>query len=843
MKKALQWVSAVFIILGLVACIWQEQGMDRVAAMAPAGKAVWQQGLWPLHDRLAETVGARMSEAGRAAGPAFRVAVVADTSEVPEYRFASLTTADLVMAMKRADGGKARALIACEGSVDRPDLLVSVVLKSYRPGKEDDVLSGIVTYTTPDGLRNDEPFEARCPTHGRAWFVRAVSPPFTLLMMVSVLVIIAGGIAVWGAYDAFLGDFQGKWRMCGSVFALGLLAYLLIAYLCEPGLSRFGIPRRQVTVALDTSDAVRFPVVPGATLPKPGQAGTNDLCRFLSLCISEIGKAIDGPNAQQKGGGFPTWIRLLARQMDEPGRQSELLSVSDGMEIVHSLPAAGGVETNGVTMRTPLSRLPELLESGHRQTAPAFFLPWLACAASNDNQLVVSFTTGEPASWRQVAWLRQNRDALRGQCPTTTRVLSVLLPCVSRSGAPDWGPGMRSRNVASVSDVVVTLGGAGMDRAALDGFPVTVESYDLFAAAATGKAAVGQSPPGEDLDALRSRLICADVDSMRSVAARLAERVRGMADLREASIFQMPPFALWALVVSVASLALFIGLQRELRLLDDQNRVTGHRWLTWPGALVGLVCGGMVALVIGYVTSEPARWRTLALPGTVLWSVITLWYAGIWLPMLLGRSMGRLPASPIQKWQMRCLFLLFCFSMCAVVVTGVVASLGSFGGWIGKALLGVLALLFFSLTFSYGAICFHRVSRQWVCWLGFLGLFTLFLVIPALRFWNVDHVLSERSGVALWAWGLVLVMVVILMPSVWAPIGVRKTTGLKDCSIGWAPSLGALAGLVSSLLLYAPVPLSHGSVLPGFLWAWGGHIVMGAAGLLFLLWLVKAIRE
>lgn len=842
------WVlAAIFAAVMATPFLALKRGwVERMAALAPAGRAVWQQGVWPFQDRLAEAVKSRV--AGVQPGHPYRVLVRVDPSAVTQYRFSSLSAEGLVLALNHSAIGTDRVSIATSPGSDKADLIVSVAVKSYKPGTNEDLLSGIVTFTPAGGSPADESFEIRCPAHGRSWFVRCACPPLWLLIGAVVLTLLGGGIGIWGASDAFKGEYEGTWRMLGSVLALGMAVYLLIAYLCEPSLGRFGIPRRHVTVALDMSDAVRFPVVPGASQPVAGKAGTNDLCRFVSLCVSRIGKEVESPGGKRSRGGFKRWVNQLLGQVGQPTRQSDMLSVAEGMDIVHSLPAADDETTNRPPVHATLAEVPALLAAGHRGDAPTFFLPWRGRLATNDNELVVAFMTGEPSSWRQAAWLRDNRNGLRDRRPRSVKVLSVVLPAVSRSEAEEWGASSRFRNIASVSDTVITLGDQVPAMAAQSGAPVVVEEVPVFTPGQSADAPPGSARRLADLDAERTRTIRADDEEMRTAAGRIAERARGLADVRETYVFQASEMALYLTVIMAACLALFLGLQRELRLLVSPKCAFGR--LMEGGAVVGLVVGLLVALAIGYATSEPARWRTSVGPLAVLWALTTLWYAGIWLPLLLGRRLGQLPR-PTKTLKMTWLYGSFCAAMGSMILVALAAGLchgvGTEGGIIGPALgvwlkrlpwLPTLASGF--LAFMYGWTCFHRTSRRRVFWAGHVFLLLLF-ILP----WWVQWIPMAVAwgGVSLSCLVVIgMVVAAIIVPEVLAWFAARKAIPVvRTWSLGGSAYACLLGALVISVIMYHPLPLGRGCMALDGVLDWAAAALAGGVALTVVLWLVGRV--
>lgn len=853
MKLAAQIMVYLAILFGCILSVAMGL-LGKAGGLAPAGQEVWQQGLWPLHDRLVEEIKQRATVAGATVESPFRVALSADASAVPSWRFSAFSDEDLALALRTGVTKLGSVEIAKSLSGVSSDLSLKVVLESYTPGSKEDVLAGKTIFTSEAGKEDSTPFEIRCPSHGRSWFVQSAHLSGYVLAPLALLIVLSGIIGVWGARDAFVGTYAGSKRMGGAVFVLSSGAFLLLAYLCDPGFDRFGIPRHRIGVAVDSSDAIRYPPVPGAILPSPGHGETNDVCRFIGYCVSEIDHAMESSSGGGTSDDFLAWVQGLIRQIGRSQRQTQLLSASEGIDIEYNHPFAVDGVVTGAPDRTVAAEFHSILDAGHRGRSPGFFFPWQQGVETNENELVVAFMTGEPSSAKQARWLKSHRDSLRERRPPALRVVSVLLPAVARSSIEDWGSTARFMNVASISDVLITLGEPKDENAASGGDAVRVLALPVFDAMKTVDRTGSEDSPVADMDALRTRAFRAQDSAMRHAALQIAAEVRGLADVRETSVFQTRQDLLCLVVAMLSSLALFLGLQREIRALDNPSCVVGR--LDRLGALCGLVFAVFVTLAIGYATSEPARWKTAANPLLVLWGVLALWYAGVWLPMLLGRGLGHLPR-PVQALNLSWLLRWFCvamFSQAVFLSLAGVKWLGSRGVVLhpmlssphfsvalkGMAWMAALATL--ALAISYGWICFWRPTRRRAFWSGYTGLIMIF-ALPL-----IGGAVPEASQAGGTPWpviiGCVALVVAILLPTVLPFLPLRRDTYMeRSWSMGWGtPILCLLGGGVISLLLFWPTPLAK-PFGDGFAVNHVKEILIGATWLIAGLWLVIPVRR
>jgi hypothetical protein len=597
---------------------------------------------------------------------------------------------------------------------------------------------------------------------------------------------------------------------------------------------------------------VRFSPMPGSALPVPAtnpggpdEPEPNELCAFVNLCVARIEGVMQIKTGPETRGGFLAWLRDLFENMDPRRRHTDLLSVSEGLDIAHGFALHGETPDESAPEVADLFDLPGLLAPGHRGAAPGFFLPWTGAGEKHERELVVALMTAEPASRRQALWLRDHRHTLRELQLPGVQVLGVLLPAIARSEHPEWTAAARLRNAAAVSDALITLDAADPDTAAAQpGAQVEIEHIPVF----RPDPGIGDEAPA-DPDALRTLRFRADPDAMNHAAERIAERVRGMAEVRETAVFQAPPAGLWVAIVMAACLALFLGLQRELRLLDNDACAWG-RFQTC-GAVLSLGCGLFVALLLGYAVAEPARWRTITDPLTVLWALTTLWYAGIWLPLLLGRRLGELPR-PTRTIDTVWLFRLYlgCMAGMLLVVAACLykrfvpgrSATGLPFGLCGGHLALLPAALFILLPVVFGCIGFYRESRRRVFWSGYIGL-AILCVLPWLGPWALDRLPLTNGFAAAWA-AVLPVAGLIALPAMLASFAARRTRPLERAlSMGWYVVPGALAGLALSLSLYWPSPVGRGVVWADLAVAQAPAAVAAVIGLWTLVWLIGVWRE
>lgn len=798
-------LSAAFA--ALMAAGFQRGWWTAVAEMPPGNRETWQQGWWPVQDRLAAEVGARARAAGATRERPLRTAIRMDLSAVPKWRFAALRASDWECVLARSETAAGAIVPVSADAAPPPDLTVFLVLRKYNPGAAADELEGIIRYEPAAGQAIASDFRAICPAHGRDWFVRpARRAPWWIMLTALAVLAAAGGLGIWAAWQTFTGQFDRSlcMNLC-AVLVVVLFLTMMFAELAPPGYGQFGIPRWSVRVVLDTSDAVRFP--PAGAMQRPAWDGAssapamNDVCRFVEQSVRRIARAVNADNAPA-GAGFRYWLRYAWQNLGRARLRSGLLRASENVRIYHGLPPAGAAQDVAAPPAgaVDLEGLPELLQAGHRGQPPGFFLPWAGLPPGTENELIVAFGGGEPASLRQADWLASERARLRAAKPAGLRVLTVLLPALPRSKHPGWSTADRLRNAAAVSDAVLAALPLEARGSAPGDLPAPVAWIPVFTAA-------GTNPPAlpADLDAERTRQFQADPGRMRAAAARIAEKAQGMSDVRGSAIFQTAPAALIMGVCAAAGLLLFLRLQREIRLLDRRRPADNLEWL---GALAGIGMGLCAALLICYMAAEPLRWRTLVGPGLALWAAVCIWYAAAWLPMLLGRGLGLLPA-PEKMLRVRHLAGWFLTAAAAAVLSvgaGCCWALlpgREMPGWAALAGMGITAAAFLSMALRYQWVSFWRRSRRRTWCLGTAGL-GLLLALPL---WGIYG--RDAGHWTPWIWaGTILVACVLPAAGAlsarwkWGNFGARARLGL-----GWAGMIyGWMIGVLAPLVLLFPWP-------------------------------------
>ncbi|MGI6087909.1 MAG: hypothetical protein ACOYCD_08220 [Kiritimatiellia bacterium] len=811
MRIFLQSIFAAACV-ALLALGFQRGWWQALAEMPPADRQVWLQGIWPVQDQLASEIGAHAQTAGADADHPLRVALRMDTSAIAAWQYAPLRQIDWEHMLEHADSVGGAVVMVAPDATPPPDLIVDLIWQSYARGEESDELTGVIRYTDAafDGApsaKDSSTFRAVCPVHARDLFVRpARRTPGWLIIAAVIVITIVSGLGCWAAWQTFTGRFDRSFYMniCAGL-SLAIFLVLMSVEIAPAGYGRFGIPRWSVRVVVDTSDAVRF-LPPDRALrpdtPAPDAAPMNDVCRFVEHSIRSIAQAVQSDSAPT-GAGFKAWLRYLWRNLGREHMRSGLLRSSETVRVFHGLPLAGPAQdTAGSSCRVAdLSNLSDLLRAGQRGHAPGFFLPWSAASPGADKELIVAFCTGEPVSMRQAEWLASERARLRAEKPEGLRVLTVLLPSLPRSEHPGWSLEDRLRNAAAVSDVVLAACSSdGQEDKTPAGLPAPVEWLRVFTAAETNSLA-----QAADLDALRSDKFRADSTLARVAAERIAERAQGLSDVRSSATFQTSPTVIFLAVCIVAGILLFLRLQREIRLLD-RRRPTGN--LEWLGALLGGGIGLCVALLIAYMVSEPLRWRTLARPGSALWAVVCIWYAAVWLPMLLGRGLGFLPP-PEEMLRVRRLAWWFAALMVAMLITAGIGCCWALlpGGdppmWVVSLGMGVVSAAALALALRYQWVSFWRRSRRRTWCLGTFGL-ALLLGLPILS------VADGETGILTPWWWAAVTIAACLLPAVGA-LSVRRQYDdgefYRKLGLGWSGLVyGLLIGVLAPLALLCPWP-------------------------------------
>lgn len=774
----------------------------------------WQTGIWAVQDQAAAEIQAQLEEF-RATGLPVRLAVRLD-SELPAYRLSAWNEVDFIRFLSNLDSMVDLVQFVPPDITPPPDLLLELKLQSCRQKDEGDELAGIMRCKSDAG-ETETAFQVTCPPGGRAWFVKQNRQFFSgdLLLVLTALTTI--GIGVWSARQTFSGRFDRSRSLNLSlIFVLGAFLLFMFQGLLPDGHGFLGIPRWSTKVVLDTSDSVRFPVDDYLASIDSAQKSVdlNDVCLFVLETVKQISNSAQNKHLPA-GAGFKAWLRYLRHQPEGLRLLTESLDAAGDISIFYNLPLFKTADSprslepetmNEKVARTSPSSLPVLLKGGSYGQLPGFFLPWTELESRASRELLVVFWTGEPGSMSQASWLENNRASLSGLKPDNLRVLSILLPALPRSAYPGWSGLSRLRNVTAVSDEVLITQPAQNSANQAWNFKVPFKVLPVFAELPLDEQAVSQAAIAQaqgDLNIARARVLQADKDVLLDAAKRIAVHSQGLSDTRENNVFQASFLALQFSLWAIGGLWLFLRLQAEIRLLDQKKLTNSFEWL---GGLLGAAMGILSALLICYITADPQKWFTRTGPALVLWGVVWLWYLGVWLPVLIGRSLVVLPA-PEKMLRVRHLTIWITALLgliCLLILTGAackyLAVKNVWSEMFFLAGLGLTGAICLGLGLRYQWVSFWRHSRRRVWILGFAGLLIL-LLLP----------LSDYSpgGIPNWTMRCGFSLIALLLPAVGALTAYHQWRGQETrttLGLGWSGLIwGLLLGIIVPLLLLFPV--------------------------------------